>query len=96
MERLTADFLLTIAEALQILERPELPELISFGPSTHAHFKNLCPPAYFDYYTPDSIAGIKYEVENDIPFGEVRYKKWTTEGGERKLRVYKTIQLTVD
>ena len=89
-----ADILFNVADVLaHFREKSEWPALITFGPATLTDLKHLCPPpAYMDYFSPGSIFGIKYQVKDDIPHGEVRFNKWVTEGGERKLRVYRTVR----
>ncbi len=89
-ERLTTKRLLRriFADAFKPYEGPDL---IAFGSATAAHLKQEIPVALIDFNR-HSFCGIKYEIENDIPFGEFRYKKWVIEGRARKLRVYKTVR----
>jgi hypothetical protein len=85
----------SIAEDLCILpDKRDWPDVIAFGPTTHAELKRQCHPKNMFFLgpsAPDTICGIKYEIENEIPFGEFRYKKWVTDGEKRKLVVYKTV-----
>jgi hypothetical protein len=89
--KILTDFLAAVGETLSEFQKYERPDVIAFGPATFTELKHRFHPIQPVDFERDSMYGIKYQVEGDIPLGEFRYMKWVTEGGERKLRVVKTI-----
>ena len=74
----------------------ERADMIAFGPAVFCNLKAaFTPPKAAMIGMPDSLLGVNYEVDGDIPKGEIHFKRWTGRGLDIVLSTFKVLKIEV-